>query len=65
MSGQVEHVKVLGTEERCDFRDAVRIVYRCLNQKTGREIFVHSPQRFRYSVREFNCKPSVAVYAGG
>ena len=65
VSGQVVHVKVLGTEERCDFRDAVRIVYRCRNQKTGRDIFVRSPQRFRYTVREFNCRPSAAVYAGG
>lgn len=47
VSGNLVPVKVLKIVDGYDLAGRSRIQYRCRNKRTGREILVRSPQRFR------------------
>lgn len=51
VSGQLTTVRVLDIFERTSWKGRVVTRYRCRNERTGREIEVKSPSRFRYAVR--------------
>ena len=47
VSGHLTVVRVVKIVRRPDYRGNLRTAYQCCNERTGREIWGRSPQRFR------------------
>lgn len=66
VSGTLTRVEVLRIGETSRFGGSMRTVYYCRNLRTGRDVFVRSPQRFRDRVEStgFAVAPSGKCHAG-